>query len=189
MPKGTAREARDAPPWARYLLCSPRAFSGPHLKHRGNVALFDAIAALRGEFHAEINKSLEAANAKAVVKDGDSVLDVAIALPSESLIAFLLDDAKVAPDERAIDWCVINGKVMPLTMLVAHGGAVTDRHLAAAVKCGHYDMVKYLVSLGCDVNAKDVHGVFNGAQVEIRNYLIANGYRESNSNVDFVKYQ
>ena len=129
------------------------------------------------------------ANAEAVTKEGDSVLDVAVALPSEGVIAFLLDDAKVKPDERAIDWCVINGKVIPLTTLVAHCGAVTDRHLAAAVKCGHYDMVKYLVALGCDVNANDVHGVFAGASAEIREFLLANGFRESDKNADFVKYQ
>jgi len=129
------------------------------------------------------------ADAKAADKDGVTALARAVEISSDPVIAFLLDDAKVPVDDRATDWCVINGNVLPLATLVAHGGKITDRHLAAAVKCGHGDMAKYLVSMGCDVNAGDVHGVSDAASAEIREFLLANGYRGNDASGAFLKRQ
>ncbi len=137
------------------------------------------------------------ADIKAKSKDGDTALDLAVMLPAEDVIDYLLDEKRVAPTERAVLWCVTHGKVLPLTKLVAHGGAINDQHLALAVGSGHLDMVKYLVSLGCDVNAASVKNAIispdsltctgadairaRGVAAEIASileYLYSQGYRE-----------
>ncbi len=109
---------------------------------------------------------LSGADPLARSKENDTAIERAVMRPEESILAYLLDDVKVngkklAPTERAVDWCVVHSKVIPLTTLVAHGAKVTDRHLAAAVLTDMnddvLDMVKYLVELGCDVNAEEVH--------------------------------
>ena len=138
-------------------------------------------------------------------KEGDTAIERAVMRPEEAILAYLLDDIKVngknlQPTQRAIDWCVIHSKVIPLTTLVAHGAKVTDRHLAAAVvtDCldNVLDMVKYLVELGCDVNAKEVHDAVSHAHAhthcgkvhdEILAYLKANGYRDEDGTPRFAK--
>ncbi len=109
---------------------------------------------------------LSGADPLAKSKEGDTAIERAVMRPDEAILSYLLGDVKIAgknlkPTERAVDWCVIHSKVVPLTTLVAHGAKVTDRHLAAAVLTDMnddvLDMVKYLVELGCDVNAEEVH--------------------------------
>ncbi|MBR3085001.1 MAG: hypothetical protein IKH04_01215 [Kiritimatiellae bacterium] len=50
-------------------------------------------------------------------------------------------------------------------------------------------MARYLVSMGCDVNAGDVHGVSDAASAEIREFLLANGYRGNGASGAFLKRQ
>ena len=109
---------------------------------------------------------LSGADPLAKSKEGDTAIERAVMRPEEAILAYLLNNVKVngknlKPTERAVDWCVIHSKVIPLTTLVAHGAKVTDRHLAAAVLTDMnddvLDMVKYLVELGCDVNSEEVH--------------------------------
>lgn len=120
------------------------------------------IAAENGNL--DIVQALVAAGAATgtTTGQGAGLLELAASANAEEFIAYLLDDLKVEVGERPVSWCVIHGKVLPLKTLVAHGGKLTDRHLAAAAKCGHLDMVKYLVEQGCDVNSPDVHGVIGG---------------------------
>jgi ankyrin repeat protein len=89
--------------------------------------------------------------------DGDDLVTLACAANSEEVLAFLLDENKRPVGERSVSWCVIHSKVLPLKTLVAHGGVLTDRHLAAAVTHALPDMVRYLVEQGCDVNSPEVH--------------------------------
>lgn len=136
----------------------------------------------------QIAKDIVAAKANVAAKTKEKyarcALDFAVEHPSEALIDYFLDDLKVAPTEYSVTWCVINGKVLPLTTLVAHGGKVTDDHLAAACVKGHLDMVKYLVSLGRDVNSEAVHAaVSKGINTEISEFLYANGYRAKTTDV------
>lgn len=136
-------------------------------------------------------------------KEGDTAIERAVMRPDEAILAYLLDDVKVngknlEPTERATDWCVVHSKVIPLTTLVAHGAKVTDRHLAAAVltdgKDDVLDMMKYLVELGCDVNAQEVHNAVKkdaalhpATHAAKLDYLTANGYREENGTPRFAK--
>lgn len=111
-------------------------------------------------------------------KAGEDILELAAAANAEDLILYLLEDVGMKVGERPVSWCVIHGKVLPLKTLVAHRGKLNDRHLAAAAKCGHLDMVKYLVGQGCDVNADAVHDVMPlllGSS--IAKYLYSQGYR------------
>jgi hypothetical protein len=131
----------------------------------------------------EIVKSLAGAGAsvKAKTAEGDTVLSLAVRSDSEELLKYLLDDLKVPADERAVSRCVIEGRLWPLKMLVAHGGQLTDKHLAAAVKCGQFDTVKWLVERGCDVNAVVVHSVVSETEEtmpNIKEYLESQGYRD-----------
>ena len=144
---------------------------------------------------------LSGADPLAKSKEGDTAIERAVMRPDEAILAYLLDDVKVdgknlKPTKRAVDWCVIHGKVIPLTTLVAHGAKVTDRHLAAAVltdgKDDVLDMVKYLVELGCDVNAKDVHDAVAKATTSpmfpaILAYLKDNGFRDEDGTPRFAK--
>lgn len=97
------------------------------------------------------------ANTAKTTSGGDDLVTLACAANAEDVLAYLLDELKLPVGERAVSWCVIHGKVLPLKTLVAHGGDLTDRHLAAAVKLAIPDMVRYLVEQGCDVNAPEVH--------------------------------
>jgi hypothetical protein len=114
---------------------------------------------------------------------GDTVLSLAVRSNSEDLLEYLLDEVKLPTDERAVSRCVIEGWLWPLKMLVAHGGKVTDKHLAVAVKCGQFEMVKWLVEHGCDVNAEVVHAVApllrqstGEKERDIWRYLLSQGY-------------
>lgn len=131
-------------------------------------------------------------------KEGDTAIERAVMRPDEAILAYLLDDVRVngknlVPTERAVSWCVIHSKVIPLTTLVAHGAKVTDRHLAASVltdgKDDVLDMVKYLVEQGCDVNAKEVHAAVAKVATSsaILAYLKANGYRDEDGTPRFAK--
>ncbi len=130
----------------------------------GYTALHYAIDA--GSLPITKSLILSGADPMAKSKEGDTAIERAVMRLDEAILAYLLDDVKVngknlAPTTRAVDWCVVHSKVIPLTTLVAHGAKVTDRHLAAAVLTDMnddvLDMVKYLVELGCDVNAEEVH--------------------------------
>lgn len=133
--------------------------------------------------------------------EGDTAIDRAVMRPDEAILAYLLDDVKVngknlAPTERAVDWCVIHSKVIPLTTLVAHGAKVTDRHLAASVltdgKDDVLDMVKFLVERGCDVNSdavKAAAGKLRSSAIAslILDYLQENGFRSEDGKPRFTK--
>lgn len=158
-----------------------------------NAADKDGMTALHYAVNANslrIVKLLIEGGAKATLtaKSGDSALDLAVQLPSEAIIAYLLDEQKISPTERSVSWCVINGKVIPLTTLVSHGAKVTDRHLAAAVKQGHLDMTKYLVSLGRDVNSSEIREIdLITITPEIKQFLYDNGHRTIDSKQKFTK--
>ncbi len=163
------------------------------------------------------------ADVKAVTNEGDTPLCLAVMRPAEDIIAYLLDEAGAPTDQRAADWCVTNGKVLPLKTLVAHGAKITDSHLKVALLLCHHDMavnflengpkthiddmVQYLVSLGCDVNAVEVHAAVSEIRADstkidrmtdeyrssvkaldaILDFLRANGYREETSERRFAQ--
>lgn len=116
---------------------------------------------------------------------GADLVELAASANAEDVLAYLLDEVGLKVQERPVSWCVIHGKVLTLKTLVAHGGKLTDRHLAAAAKCGHLDMVKYLVGQGCDVNSDAVHSVMPSLVTPptsaehrlIADYLYSQGYR------------
>lgn len=115
-------------------------------------------------------------------RDGgeDGILEYAVLANAGDMIDFLLDERHAPVTSRAVDYCVIDDKVMALAALVAHGATVSDKHLAAAVKNGDLDMVKYLVSLGRDVNSSEVHGVvgqFLSRTSSVYEYILSQGYR------------
>ena len=135
-------------------------------------------------------------------KEGDTAIERAVMRPDEAILAYLLDDVQVAgknlkPTERAVDWCVIHSKVIPLTTLVAHGAKVTDRHLAASVltdgKDDVLDMVKFLVERGCDVNSDAVKAAAgklsrsSAIASMILDYLQENGFRSEDGKPRFTK--
>lgn len=146
------------------------------------------FAAERGNL--DIAKLLVSAgtDVKAVTGQGADAVELAASANAEDLIVYLLEEAGLKVAERPVSWCVIHGKVLPLKTLVAHGGKLIDRHLAAAAKCDHLDMVKYLVGQGCDVNSSDVHAVYKEIRDkanqpgtsfrEIADYLFSQGYRD-----------
>jgi ankyrin repeat protein len=109
------------------------------------------------------------AGVEAATKDGNDLLTLACAANAEDVIAYLLDELKLPVGERPVTWCVIHGKVLPLKTLVAHGGVLSDRHLAAAAKCLHPDMVRYLVGQGCDVNSPELNAVLRSFPASVRN--------------------
>ncbi len=174
---------RDNATMARMLL----APSDLDAKDKAGYTAF-LFAAERGNL--EIAKMLVSAgaDAKAATGAGADAVELAASANAEDLIAYLLEEAGLQVGERPVSWCVIHGKVLPLKTLVAHGGKLIDRHLAAAAKCGHLDMVKYLVGQGCDVNSDDVHAVYkevlenaklsNPKFREIADYLYSQGYRD-----------
>ena len=163
------------------------------------------------------------ADAKATTNVGDTPLCLAVMRPAEDVIAYLLDEAGVPADQRATDWCVINGKVLPLKTLVAHGAQITNGHLKTAILLCHHemarnilengskthidDMVRYLVSIGCDVNSVEVHAAVSEIREDIAkidrmteefrstvraldailDFLRANGYRDETSERRFAK--
>ena len=136
------------------------------LHHAAKGGALDIVKSLAGVGSATDRKTAE----------GDTVLSLAVQSNSEDLLKYLLDDLKLPVDERAVSRCVIEGWLWPLKMLVAHGGELTDKHLAAAVKCGHLETVKWLIERGCDVNADIVHAVGAGTG-EMAAYLHSQGYR------------
>ncbi len=131
---------------------------------RGDLDIVRALAGVR-------------ASTDAKTAQGDTVLSLAVRSNSEELMAYLLDELKLPVDERSVSRCVIEGWLWPLKKLVAHGGELTDKHLAAAVKCGQFEMVKWLVARGYDVNSDDVHAV-GGGTGEIKEFLYSQGYRD-----------
>ena len=107
--------------------------------------------------------------------DGDGALELAALANAPDLLAYLLDERRIAPTERGTSQMVIAGNVPTLRILVAHGARLIDAHLAAAVKLGDFPMVKYLVAQGMDVNADVVKSV--EAQGEIAEFLADQGQR------------
>lgn len=107
--------------------------------------------------------------------DGDGALELAALANAPDLLAYLLDERRIAPTERGTSQMVIARNVPTLRLLVAHGARLLDAHLAAAVKLGDFPMVKYLVSQGMDVNAEIVKKIDGPA--EIVEYLAAQGQR------------
>ena len=93
---------------------------------------------------------------------GDGALELAAMANSEKLLAYLLDERKIAPTPRVVSQLVIAGNVPTLQAMVARGAVLQDAHLAVAVKRGHFPMVKYLVNLGLDVNAEVVRAATDG---------------------------
>ena len=109
----------------------------------------------------DIVRNLVAAGAdlKAKTAAGDGVLELAAKANAPDLLAWLLDEKKIAPGARVVSQLVIAGNVPTLQAMVAHGGRLSDDHLAVAVKLGNFPMVKYLVNCGMDVNAESVKAV------------------------------
>ena len=124
---------------------------------KGRAAVHFATAA--GDLRTLRTLVAGGASTSLATSSGDDLVTLACAANAEDVLAYLLDELKLPVGERSVSWCVIHGKVLPLKTLVAHGGVLTDRHLAAAVKLALPDMVRYLVERGCDVNAPDVHAV------------------------------
>lgn len=122
---------------------------------RGRAAVHFAAAA--GDLRTLRALVAAGASVSGTTADGDDLLTLACAANAEDVITYLLDERKLPVAERPVSWCVIHAKVLALKTLVAHGGVLTDRHLAAAVKLALPDMVRYLVEQGCDVNASVVH--------------------------------
>ena len=123
----------------------------------GRAAIHFATAA--GDIRTLRTLAAASADLKLATKDGDDLLTLACAANAKDVLTCLLDELKLPVGERPVSWCVIHDKVLTLKTLVAHGGTITDRHLAAAVKLALPDMVRYLVEQGCDVNAPEVHKV------------------------------
>ena len=117
---------------------------------------------------------------------GADLLELAATANAEDVIEYLLDDWKMKVKNGPVAWCVANGKVLPLKTLVAHGGKLKDSHLALAARCGHLDMVEYLVGQGCDVNSPEVHEIVPmlvsptspETAKAIAEYLYSQGYRK-----------
>ena len=109
----------------------------------------------------DIVRALVAADAKlgAKTKEGDGALELAAKANAPDLLAWLLDERKVAPTDRVVSQLVVAGNVPTLQLMVAHGARPQDAHLAVAVKRGDFPMVKYLVNQGMDVNAEVVKAV------------------------------
>lgn len=99
------------------------------------------------------------ADLSAKTAEGDGALELAAKANAPDLLAWLLDDKKVAPTARVVTQLVVAGDVPTLRLMVEHGAKLQDAHLAAAVKCGRFPMVKYLVNRGLDVNADVVKAV------------------------------
>ena len=142
--------------------------------HQGFTALLRAAE----DGRLDIVRLLVAADEKlldARTSDGDGALELAALANAPDLLAYLLDERRIAPTERGTSQMVLAGNVPTLHLLVAHGARLIDAHLAAAVKLGDFPMVKYLVEQGMDVNAEVVKNV--EAQGEIAEFLAAQGHR------------
>jgi hypothetical protein len=117
---------------------------------------------------------------------GADLLELAATANAEDVIGYLVDDWKMKVKDGPVSWCVAHAKVLPLKTLVAHGGKLKDAHLALAARCGHLDMVEYLVGQGCDVNSPEVHEIVPMLVLPtspetakaIAAYLYSQGYRE-----------
>ena len=127
---------------------------------KGRTALHHAVLADQPD----IVRSLVLAHADVGITDneGDGVLEHAFAVRSTPLLKYFLDtplgaDQKpLAPTARVVFQAVAAGDTLAVRMFVDHGAAVTDSHLARAVRNMDLAMVQYLVSLGLDVNAQEV---------------------------------
>ena len=95
----------------------------------------------------------------AKTNEGDGALELAARANAPDILAWLLDDRKIAPTARVVSQLVIAGNVPTLQTMVAHGAKLRNEHLAVAVKRGDFPMVKYLVNCGMDVNAESVLNV------------------------------
>jgi ankyrin repeat protein len=75
---------------------------------------------------------------------------------------------KSEKDFEIIGWCVHNGDMNMLNLLLKHGidihaaDSYGDTALLIAVREGHLEMTKRLVELGLDINAKLVRGSYVG---------------------------
>lgn len=109
----------------------------------------------------DIVRNLVAAGAELGAKtgDGDGALELAAKANAPDLLAWLLDEVKVAPTDRVVTQLVFAGNVPTLQLMVAHGARLQDARLADAVERGDFPMVKYLVNQGMDVNAEVVKAV------------------------------
>ncbi len=132
---------------------------------------FTALLRAAEDGRLDIVRLLVAADASlldARTADGDGALELAALANAPDLLAYLLDERRIAPTERGTSQMVIAGNVPTLRILVAHGARLIDAHLAAAVKLGDFPMVKYLVAQGMDVNADIVKNVLGDAAAQIR---------------------
>ncbi len=110
-------------------------------------------------------------------KTGKNVLDAAVDLPSEKILHYYLDEVKMAPTDISVVTCINDNRVITLNKLVEKGAKITNKHLAAAVALGRLEMVKYLISLGTDVNSTEVHSVITKGG-KVFDLLRQNGYRK-----------
>lgn len=109
----------------------------------------------------DIVRSLVASGAElgAKTENGDGALELAAKANAPELLAWLLDERKIAPTDRVVSQLVVAGNVPTLQLMVAHGARLQDAHLACAVEQRDFAMVKYLVDQGMDVNAEVVKRV------------------------------
>lgn len=122
------------------------------------------------------------ADVKQHSNEGDGLIELAAAANAPELLVYLLDEKKFSPTERCTAQLVIAGNVPTLQQMIAHGAKVEDKHLAVAIKLGDFEMVKYLVSQGMDVNADCVKKVSPpeacADAVKITDFLYAQGQRK-----------
>lgn len=125
---------------------------------KGDAEGFTALlrAAQNGRLDIVRNMVAAGADISAKTGEGDGVLELAAKANAPELLAWLLDEKRIAPTARAVSQLVIAGNVPTLQAMVAHGARLRDEHLAVAVKRGDFPMVKYLVNMGMDVNAESV---------------------------------
>ncbi len=136
---------------------------------KADKAGFTALLRAAQNGRTDIVRALVAAGAELGAKtgDGDGALELAAKANDPELLAYLLDEKKIAPTARVTTQLVIAGNVPTLQLMVEHGARLKDDHLAVAVKQNDFPMVKYLVNRGMDVNAESVK-----AAVE---YLVKHG--------------
>ena len=125
---------------------------------KADKAGFTALLRAAQNGRTDIVRALVAAGAElgAKTSDGDGALELAAKANCPDLLAYLLDEKKIAPTARVTSQLVIAGNVPTLQLMVEHGARLKDDHLAVAVNRSDFPMVKYLVNRGMDVNAESV---------------------------------